>query len=360
MAEEWQDTGVDAGTEVEAAKAAALAAFMAAPVDSAIGAAPAVPPGISRTVWTATTKLSDGDVVKLKKVVNAAIMDATLKHIGPVSSDSSVQIDILEVGGIKKLNLRATGGYWEHVTADPDVTPGFDRPVFTIVWRDVGAPARPQSLWIKINTSVTAWEKLWPQPGDHKFAIDADDDAMGGANYAIFKLYAGDGLTLTEYTTGSYGQGLRYAADLSDLDPLPGAAEAEPGTSKKISRADHVHPLVRPTKIRYYLSDTHGTGYWTGHLLLTANPYPLEVNAIDLTDAASLAKFVSPTGSPGLATWQGGSVHAHLRIKLTGARVGRTYKLYTGNGDVVYTSLIYADHFSGDDNYQIAGSAPTQ
>jgi hypothetical protein len=103
---------------------------------------------------------------------------------------------------------------------------------------------------------------------------------------------------------------------------------------------------VRPTKIRYYLSDTHGTGDWTGHLLLTSNPYD-ETGAIDLSGAANMFQFVSSPGSPGLAVWQGGTLRAHLRLKLTGARVGRTYQLYNGDRSIVYTSLV-GDWTSGD------------
>lgn len=312
----WEDTGVEAGTEVEAAKAAALAAFMAAPVDSAIGASPAVPPQISRTVWTTTTKLSAGDVVKLKKVVNAAIMDATLKHIGPVSGDGSVAIGTMTVGGIQKLDLRSAANYWEHVTVNPSVSPGLARSIFTIVWQDsLDVIPVPLALWLKVNAPNTAWEKIWP-------------------------------ISVPSPTP------------LSDQDPLPDAAEADPGDGTEASRWDHVHPLGRPTKIRYYLSDTHGTGDYTGHLLLTENPYPIEADAIDYEEPNSWAVFVSALGSPGLPVWQGGVVHAHLRVKLINPQSGRTYKLYTGNGDIVYTSMIW--DWTHSDTYQVKESAPTE
>lgn len=313
----WEDTGVDAGAEVEAAKVAALSAFMAAPVDSAIGSGPAVPPQISRTVWTQSTKLSDGDVVKLKKVVNAAIMDATLKHIGPVSSDGSVAIDISEVGGIKKLNLRASSVSWEHITIDPSAV-GLARDIFTIVWQDnTETPAKPIGLWVKINTADTAWSKIWP--------ISVPSQPLK-----------------------------------SELLPLPDGVAAL-GNEGRWADGQHVHPKERPAKIRYYLSDTQGLPggdpEWTGLLLLTENPYD-EANAIDYVDDSEWAVFVSSPGSPGLATWQGGVVHAHLRVKLINPQVGRTYRLYTGNGDIVYTAMIW--DWTHGNTYQVKESAPTQ
>jgi hypothetical protein len=314
MAEQWQDTGVDAGAEVEAAKAAAYAAFMAAPVDSAIGANPAVPPQVSRTVYTQTSKLTDGDKVKLLKVVNAAIMDAILKHIGPVSSDGSVLIDILTTDGIKKLDLRSSAISWERVTIDPS-SAGLDRLPHTIVWQDnTATPALPLALWLKYGSASTHyWTKIWP--------ISVPSQPLK-----------------------------------SELLPLPDGVAAL-GNEGRWADGQHVHPLSRPSKIRYYLSDTHGTGDYTGHLLLTENPY-VEASAIDYTDAREWAVFVSSPGSPSLSVWQGGVVHAHLRVKLINPQVGRTYKLYTGNGDIVYTDMIW--DWTNGDRYQVVESAPTQ
>lgn len=232
----------------------------------------------------------------------------------------------------------------------------------TVAWQVDPDTGFPLALWLKVSDESLDWEKLWPAVAvsDHKFAIDSEDDAAGDADYAEIKIIVGVGGTVTP-TTGSNGKALAVGVDFSDADPLPDAAEADPGNGTKAARWNHVHPLARPSKIRYYLSDTVGSGEYTGNLLLTENPYPLEVDAVDYVEtnqSPPWAVFVSAPGSPGLAVWQGGVVHAHLRVKLINPQVGRTYKLYTGNGDIVYTSMIW--DWTHSDTYQVKESAPAQ
>lgn len=226
----------------------------------------------------------------------------------------------------------------------------------TTAWQLDPATGYPLALWLKTSDASKDWEKIWPAvaTSDHKVAIDGEDEAAGGADYADTKIVVGPGGSVIK-TTGSHGKALAIGVDLSDLDPLPDAAEAEPGTSNKLSRADHVHPLTRPAKIRYYLSDAPGAD--GGHLLVTSNPYD-ETNAVDFEGASEWEVFISAAGSPEVAEWQGGNVHAHLRIKLINPQAGRTYKLYTGNGDIVYTDMIW--EYTHGDRYQIRESAPSQ
>lgn len=232
-----------------------------------------------------------------------------------------------------------------------------------MAWQLDPSTGFPVALWLKVSDASKDWEKIWPATSaeDHKFSIDAEDEADGGSDYAETKIIQGTGTSISK-VTGAHGKALQIACTvvptpLSDEDPLPDAAEADPGVGTSASRWDHVHPLAHPEKIRYYLSDTHGTGDWTGHLLLTENPYA-EESAIDYENASEWAVFVSDLGSPGISIWQGGVVHAHLRVKLINPQVGRTYRLYTGNGDIVYTSMIW-DWESGD-VYQDKPSAPSE
>ncbi len=105
----WQDTYAEAGAEVQAAKAAAISAFMSAPAESAIGAAAAVPPVLSRQQRAAASiPLSSADRAKLLTVTWRAMMRAILKHIGPVSSDGSIYITQKpDADGVQQLDLRA-------------------------------------------------------------------------------------------------------------------------------------------------------------------------------------------------------------------------------------------------------------
>jgi hypothetical protein len=111
------------------------------------------------------------------------------------------------------------------------------------------------------------------------------------------------------------------------------------------------------TTTRYYLTTTNGTGEWTGLLLGTTNPTD-EEHAIDLTDGTKWLIFVSPEGSPGIAVWPNGVLHAHIHIKMRNPRVGYTYKLYTGNGDIVYTDMVW--DWTHSARYQVVESAPAQ
>lgn len=109
---DWELTGADLGDEIRAAKTAAVNAFMAAPVDSAIGAAAAVPPVLSRAQATQQLRcpLTPGDRSKLLTVVWRAIAQAIMTHIGPESSDGSVEFGVVEYNGVKRLDIRAVGG----------------------------------------------------------------------------------------------------------------------------------------------------------------------------------------------------------------------------------------------------------
>jgi hypothetical protein len=108
----WKDTYAELGAEIQAAKTAAINAFMAAPAEAAIGAAPAVPPILSRQQRAAIgIPLSSADVAKCMTVVWRAISQATLKHIGPVSTDGSILIGQQADGdGVLQLNLRTAIG----------------------------------------------------------------------------------------------------------------------------------------------------------------------------------------------------------------------------------------------------------
>jgi hypothetical protein len=111
------------------------------------------------------------------------------------------------------------------------------------------------------------------------------------------------------------------------------------------------------TITRYYLTATSGTGEYTGLLLGATNPTD-EANAIDLTNGTEWLWFASPPGSPGMAAWPSGVLRAHIRIKMRNPQVGRTYKLYTGNGDIVYTDMVW--DWTHSDVYQVRESAPAQ
>jgi len=108
----WQDTYAELGAEIQAAKTAAINAFMAAPAESAIGAAAAIPPILSRQQRGALgIPMSSGDVAKLMTVTWRAISQAALKHIGPVSTDGSILIGQQADGdGVLQLNLRTAIG----------------------------------------------------------------------------------------------------------------------------------------------------------------------------------------------------------------------------------------------------------
>jgi hypothetical protein len=111
------------------------------------------------------------------------------------------------------------------------------------------------------------------------------------------------------------------------------------------------------TVTRYYLTAATDTGEYTGLLLGTTNPTD-EAHAIDLTNGTEWLVFASPSGSPGMAVWPSGVLHAHIHIKMRNPQVGRTYKLYTGNGDLVYTDMVW--DWTHGDVYQVRESAPVQ
>lgn len=206
----------------------------------------------------------------------------------------------------------------------------------------------PIALWVKKTDASKDWEKIWPAEGgdDHKVAVNEDDAASETWDYLEYKLSSPNGTVSFAPVAGTLPT-LGLDVVCSTEDPLPDGPEADPGTGPKPAAWNHIHPQVRPTKIRYYLSDTLGTGDWEGNLVLTENPYD-EEHAIDLTGSVNqMLEFVSAPGSPGVIVWPGGSVHAHLRLRLTGARMGRTYKLYNGDRSIVYASLV-GDWTSGD------------
>ena len=126
MASAWQATYPALGAEIRAAKTAAVAAFMAAPADSDIGVPAAVPPVLSRQQRAAAgSPLSVADRDKCLTVVWRAQALATLKHVGPVSSDASVLFGVVnDSDGVPQLDVRAvptsgpTAGYVKDYEVD--------------------------------------------------------------------------------------------------------------------------------------------------------------------------------------------------------------------------------------------------
>jgi hypothetical protein len=117
----WQDTYTEFGAEIQAAKSAAIAAFMAAPSGAAIDAPAAIPPIPSRQqLALLAVPLTSADRAKLLTVTWRAIARATLKHIGPVSSDGSILIGQQDDGdGVPQLNLRSASSGVELSDDDP-------------------------------------------------------------------------------------------------------------------------------------------------------------------------------------------------------------------------------------------------
>lgn len=167
-------------------------------------------------------------------------------------------------------------------------------------------------IWAAVGAAVT------PISPDNSIIIETVNDANGDPQLSLRATAASPPLK-------------------SELLPLPDGVAAL-GNEGRWADGQHRHPLARPSKIRFYLSDSHGTGEYTGHLLLTVNPY-VEANAVDLGGQSS-HWFVSQPGVPGLSVWQGGGLHAHLRLKLRNPQPLRTYKLYT-NDDLVYHAIVY-------------------
>lgn len=220
---------------------------------------------------------------------------------------------------------------WEPVYADPTSGDGLDRPMPAVCQQFNPATEEHVALWLKIGTQPKQWWNVGGSTDDHLVkARVADATAVGG---------------VLEKT--------------ADSQTIKRTLVTEDGVEKVQFNA----VAVQPEKVRYYLSDTHGTPggdpEYTGHLLLEANPYE-EASAIDLSDADAREwlVFVSGPTSPNTETWQSGTLHAHLRLKLTGARVGRTYKLYTGNGDIVYTDMVW--DWTHSNPYQVRELAPAQ
>lgn len=256
-------------------------------------------------------KLSDAELTALIVLVWKSVG----KAFTPTSPQGSISIGtILDADGFPQLSLEALLAVWEHVSFDPLVT-GLDRKVFTFVWQDIGNPAAPAALWLKYGTGTKNWSKVWPVSGG------------GGVS-------------------------------LSDRDPSPIGELASPGTGFEASRYDHVHALGRPAKIRYYLTNVARANGSGDFLLSSENPFD-EEHAIDLSHSSgssSWLQFVSPEGSPGIGLWQGGEVVVHLRIKLNNPQAGHTYRLYTGDGSIVYTAMLW--DWTHDNTYQVKESAP--
>lgn len=250
---------------------------------------------------------------------------------------------------------------WEPVLFDPSGGEGLDRPM-PAVCQQFNDRGKHVALWLKVGPLSTDWLSMDGDTDTYEVKASSTDTGHGPLNQKVIPGAYIELLTVVD-TDGKekvrISCTLTPGPALSNADPLPDG-DADPGDSDEASRSNHVHPLRRPSKIRYYLTDTAREVGSGDFLLATANPYD-EAHAVDLshtTGPAYWLEFVSPEGSPGLSAWPGGSIHAHLRIKMTDPQIGRTYKLYTGNGDIVYTAMIW--DWTHSDTYQVKDAAPAQ